>query len=208
MEAIPALSSLSTTSSILLPIGAYIARGCWNSRMRHIRQIQKHTIVLPTKGGKTYLYTKLASQKKYMVIDVDSFIKTFCTEAELAILEMATDAKNLLEEDLYYSECANRMLAYVRSQLKKNKSMKVLFLTSSWAWAKQFKYDSVTVCCPDKDFFNSDILKRFPEEAETIRQKRDHFLATVPEVKGVHRYNSYEELEKQIRATLDIIHEL
>jgi len=193
-------------ASAILPVAMYVARGCYNHRVRLASKIQKHVLCLPSKGGKSLLFHKLGTQKKYLVIDVDEFLPTVCAPDELRRLDMAQSAGNFLQETIYYSECADKVLAYMRKQLKQNKSLKVLFVTSCWAWAQRFRQDAVSIACPDRDFF-AQILERFPETKDELRVKREEFLESVPKA-CVQTYNSYEELESMVRKRLDIVHTL
>jgi len=59
-----------------------------NQKIRNPTKIQKHVLLLPSRSGKSYLYSKLASQKNYMVIDVDEFLKTCSSRDEIDRLDM------------------------------------------------------------------------------------------------------------------------
>jgi len=204
MEA--AIPGVVQGASVLLPVAYYVARGCWKEHMRKACKIQKHVLCIPSKGGKSLLYHRLASQKQYLVVDVDEYLSTVCDDKELSRLRMSQDSGNFLQESIYYAECADKVLAFMRNQLKKNSGLKVLFITSCWAWASRFRYDSSIIACPGKDFF-AQILERFPDDMDALRLRRDEFLEAVPR-KAVQIYNSYEGLEDLVRKRLNLIHTL
>ena len=191
--------------SMLMPVALFVARGCL-ARIRDPAKIQKHVLVLPSKGGKTFLTQRLSKQKTYMIIDLDEAIAKSCSPEELTRYTSEMRSGGFLKSQMYYTECANKVLTYIRTQLKKNRGLKVLFLTSCYAFASQFKPDSIAIACPDREFFD-EILEEHAGMKEELRQAREDFLEAVPKP-AVQSYNSYAELEKMVRARLKIVHTL
>lgn len=207
MEPSSTLTTLVQGASALLPVAIFVAKGCMAARrIRPASKIQKHVLCLPSKGGKTFLFNRLSTQKKYMVIDLDDFLKTCCTTDMMDRLNSAQIARNHFQAEMYYAECANKVLEYIRKQLKNKPTLKVLFLTSCWAWTQAFKKDAIALACPDKDFFQT-ILEENAGIREQLRRDREDFLETVPR-QAVQTYNSYKQLEEMVRTRLDIVHTL
>jgi len=206
MEPSSTLTTLVQGASALLPVAIFVAKGCMARRIRPASKIQKHVLCLPSKGGKTFLFNRLSTQKKYMVIDLDDFLKTCCTTDMMDRLTSAQIARNHFQAEMYYAECANKVLEYIRKQLKNKPTLKVLFLTSCWAWTQAFKKDAIALACPDKDFFQT-ILEENAGIREQLRRDREDFLETVPR-QAVQTYNSYKQLEEMVRTRLDIVHTL
>lgn len=200
---ISSTTGLTIALNALTPLAIYTYKSCMARRIRNPKNIIKQCLLLPPKGGKSFLYKKLASQNQYMVIDVDEYLKSIVSPEENTRLKMAKQNDSFFELDLCYKSCADKVLKFVKDQIKTNKSMKVLFLTSSYTWASQFKHDSVCIAAPDSEFFEK-ILEEFDDKKEHIRKSREAFLNSLPSKSVCTTYHSYDELEKMIRTRLGI----
>jgi len=197
-----------TALSSLYPIALFTYRHCLN-RVRKASNIQKHTLLIPSRSGKTYLYQKLASQKNYMIIDVDEFMKTCSTPEEIERLTNAKKNNSFYEYDLYYKATADKVLKFIREQIKANRKLKVLFLTSCYNWSLQFKTDSVCVASPNSEYWDKILSKVENEkEKEHLRKYRQHFLDSLPSQNAVCTYNSLSELENLVRERLNLKYHL
>jgi hypothetical protein len=114
-----------------------------------------------------------------------------------------------IEHDMEYVELANEVLAEIKTRLQHNKKLRVLFLTSSLAWANQFKKDALYIASPDSEFWDS-ILKaeENEEKRDVLRKARDIFIKTVPDARAISTYNSLKELERMVRQRFGIVHTL
>jgi len=195
--------SLATT---LLPLAYYQANHCFG-RMRDSTKIKKNVLVLPTKGGKGYLKTKVESAN-LLVVDVDEYLKDFNSPKDLDRLKQAHASGKLHEYSLYYKTCADKCLDFVKTQIKHNHKLRVLFVTSSYAFATNFKRDSICIASPDSDFYDSILEPLEAEQRETLRKERSFMLASIPTQNAVNVYNSYADLEKLVRSRLGVFHKL
>tara|TARA_Y100000780_G_C13622765_1_gene393237 strand:+ start:457 stop:1092 length:636 start_codon:yes stop_codon:yes gene_type:complete len=205
------ISSASATTSgitmalnILTPLAVHTYRSCIRPRIRKVQNIRKQVLLLPPKGGKGFLYNKLKNQKQYMVIDVDEYLTSLVTEEELKRLKNAKKNDSFFELDLLYSSCADKVKTFVKTQMKNNKKLKVLFLSSSYTWASSFSHDAVCIAAPDSEFFNKILEDHDTEKREAIRKGRESFLESLPTKSVCTTYHSYEELEKMTRNRLNI----
>jgi len=201
--------TISLTTAILTPVAMYTWNNCIKPKIRNPTKIQKHVLLLPSRSGKSYLYSKLASQKNYMVIDVDEFLKTCSSRDEIDRLDMAKKNNSFYEYDLYYKSCADKVLKFVREQIKGNKSLKVLFISSCFNWASQFKKDAVCCASPNSDYWD-EILngEEDNKKKEHLRKFRQHFLDALPSKDACSTYNSLKELEELVRRRLNLNHHL
>lgn len=197
-------SGLSMAINVLTPLAIHTYKTCIRPRIRNPKNIKKQVLLLPPKGGKSYLYKKLSGQKQYMVIDVDEYLTSLVTPEEIERLKNAKQSQSFFELDLYYKSCADKVLAFVKQQIKTNRKMKVLFLTSSYTWASQFSHDAVCIACPDSEFWNQVLETYEAEKRDAIRKARDVFLDSLPSKDACTTYHSYEELELLIRNRLGI----
>ena len=205
------------TASVLIPLAISASKSCFGT-CRTPDKIKKHVLVLPSKGGKSLMLHKLSSQKQYMVIDLDDYMRTLCKRDMLERLSEARRTNSTLMEAIAYTECANVVLEHVKGQIKANKSLQVLFLTSCWAWAQQRKRDAVVMACPSKEFFEEILTaeeKRIKDNhgtdaevltaREGLRVSRQDFLESLPADAEIAIYSSYDELEKMVRERLAIV---
>ena len=199
----PAIAS--TALSTLIPLATYTARNCL-ARIRKSKYIRKVCIVIPRKGGKGFLTSRLGhSQRDYLMVDVDETMLTICDEKQVAMLKSARDAGRLYEADVLYTEMAVKVLEYVRDKMKVNKTLKALFLTSSFDFARQFKPDSVFVASPDSECFEKGLEAYTPEERDQLRRHhRSEFLDACPDRRAVATFRSLEDLESIVRGHLNI----
>ena len=200
---------VATAVITLTPLALHLAStiGCFGRRVRSPTKIQKHCLVVPHKGGKTYLHEKLQSQRSVLVVDVDEHIRLGCDAGK--VLKMERSRIDTIEHDMEYVELANEVLAEIKTRLQHNKKLRVLFLTSSLAWANQFKKDALYIASPDSEFWDS-ILKaeENEEKRDVLRKARDIFIKTVPDARAISTYNSLKELERMVRQRFGIVHTL
>lgn len=190
----------------LTPVALHIGAGCFG-RVRNPAKIQKHVLVVPHKGGKTYLHDKLQAQRNILVIDVDEHIRLTCEAGK--VLKMEKSRLDSIEHDMEYVELANEVLDKIKVRLSHNKKLRVLFLTSSLAWANQFKKDAVYIASPDSEFWDEivggieDLTQR-----DVLRKARDTFIKGVPDQRAISTYNSLKQLEDMVRSRFGIVHTL
>jgi len=200
---------VAAVSSSLVPLALHLGSSvsCLGHRLRSPTRIQKHCLVVPHKGGKSYLHDKLQSQRSVLVVDVDEHIRLGCEAGK--VLKMEKARIDSIEHDMEYVELANEVLAQIKVRLAHNKKLRVLFLTSSLAWANQFKKDAVYIASPDSEFWD-DILKGEEDEGkrDVLRKARDIFIKSVPDARAISTYNSLKELERMVRARFGIVHTL
>lgn len=200
-------SLTSATAVGLVPIAYYLGNGCLN-RVRSVNTIKKNVICLPSKSGKTSLAKSLVSNKNVLLIDLDEFIKTV---NEPSLLEKVEEAKKEGNTGLYsilYSKCSDEALNFVKKELKKDKNLRAIFLTSDFNWSlKRFKKDQIYVSIPSAKL-HKEIVDNAPEgEKETIRNHRLEFIHQLP-FESVRTYNSFQELENLVRERFDIQHKI
>jgi len=201
--------TLSLTTAILTPVAMYTWNNCIKPKIRNPTKIQKHVLLLPSRSGKSYLYSKLASQKNYMVIDVDEFLKTCSSRDEIDRLDMAKKNNSFYEYDLYYKSCADKVLKFVREQIKGNKSLKVLFISSCFNWASQFKKMLYVVHLPTAIIGMKFLMvKKIIKRKNILGNFRQHFLDSLPSKDACSTYNSLKELEELVRRRLNLNHHL
>lgn len=200
---ISSTTGLTIALNALTPLAIYTYKSCMARRIRNPTTIIKQVLLLPPKGGKGFLYKKLSSQTQYMVVDVDEYLKSIVSNEDMARLKVAKQNESFFELDLCYKSCADKVLKFVKDQIKTNKKMKVLFLTSSYTWASQFKHDSVCIAAPDSEFFEK-ILAENDDKKDVLRKSRDVFLNSLPSKSVCTTYHSYDELEQLIRTRLNI----
>lgn len=108
------------------------------------------------------------------------------------------------EADLTYTELALEVLEKTKLRLKADKTLKVLFITSSWRFASHFKKDSVCVVAPDKEAFEEHTADKPVEERERLRKERNSFISSVADPRAIHTFKTHDELERAIRTRLGI----
>lgn len=196
-----------TAAAALVPIAARYASGCFGSRLRPASKIQKHVLVLPPRCGKTRIHDILVHQHQVLVVDVDEYIKVVCTEPEADKLSGLPIGS--FEYEMDYHELADKVLDNIKRRIKHHKGLRVLFVTSSWKWASQFKRDAVYLCSPDSEFWEK-ILETEPEEheREQLRKARARFIDSVPDKSLIQTYASFKELAQMVRKRLSISQEL
>ena len=199
-----ATSGLSVALHVLTPLAIHTYKSCIRPRIRNPKNIKKQVLLLPPKGGKGYLYKKLSSQNQYMVIDVDEYLVSIVSKSDVERLKTAKQNDSFFELDLYYKSCADKVLKFVKEQIRTNRKMKVLFLSSSYTWASSFSHDAVCIAAPDSEFFTKILEEYEPEKKEQLRKAREMFLESLPSKSVCTTYHSYEELEQLIRTRLGI----
>ena len=204
MDTITPAAIATTALSTLTPLATYTVRRCL-ARIRDAKYIRKVCLVIPRKGGKGFLTSRLGhSQRDYLMVDVDETMLTLCDEKQVAMLKSARDAGRLYEADVLYTEMAVKVLEYVRDKMKVNRSLKALFLTSSFDFARHFKSDSVFVASPDSECFEKGLEAYTPEEREQLRRHRSEFLDACPDRRAVATFRNLEDLESLVRGRLNI----
>ena len=80
---------VATVASSLVPLALHLSSsiGCLGRRLRSPTRIQKHCLVVPHKGGKSYLHDKLQSQRSVLVVDVDEHIRLGCEAGKVLKME-------------------------------------------------------------------------------------------------------------------------
>lgn len=197
---------LASATATLVPIALHLGTTCFG-RVRPPHKIKKHTLVIPHKGGKTWLHEKLQSQRGVLVVDVDEHIKTLCDSGK--VLRMEKSRIDTIEHDLEYIELADQVLKDVKTKADKSKKLRVLFLTSSVAWASQFKRDACYIASPDSEFWD-EIMGGIEsiEEREVLRKSRELFIKSLPDSRAITTYNSLKDLEGMVRRRFGITHTL
>lgn len=194
-----ALSAIGT----LLPLAYYAGRSCV-SRVRSPTKIKKQVLLIPPGCGKSWLSDKLSHQQQYLVVDVDEVIISTCGDKEVEHLHTAQNSGHDHEADLTYTELALKVLEKTKQRMKADKTLKVLFLTSSYRFASTFKRDSVCVVAPDRESFEQYIKDKPVSERERLRKLRGLFISSIPDKRAIHTYKTLEELEQAIRARLGV----
>lgn len=206
MESTTAAITYSVAST-LLPIAYYSALTCW-SRIRDPTKIRKSVLVMPPKSGKTTLKERL-NCNELMVIDLDEFIKGVMSPTEEKRLAEFKANNHLHEFELFYKEQADKVYEKIRKQINNNHTKRVLFITSSWLFASQFKADSIYVVCPDQDFHKREILAETTvEERDSLNLQRQYFIDSIPNKRAINSYHNYNQLEEKVRARLKLHHKL
>ena len=196
-----------TAAAALVPIAMKYGAGCLGNRLRNPSRIQKHVLVLPPRCGKTRLHDMLVHQHQVLVIDVDEYINSVCERPVCDKLD--SDPIGSFEYEMDYHEAADKVLDTIRRRIRHHKGLRVLFVTSSWKWAKQFKKDATYLCSPDSEFWDK-ILETEPEEAkrDELRKARTRFIDSVPDKTMIQTYSSFKELATMVRKRLNITQEL
>jgi len=194
-----AISAIGT----LVPLAVYVGRSCLG-RVRDARRIKKQVLLLPSGSGKTWLTKRLSSQRQFLVVDVDEAVRSFCDPKEVAHYDSAKASSLDHEADLTYTEMALEVLERTKTRLTADKSLKVLFITSSYRFASHFKKDSIVCCAPDKEAFEESIAEKPVEERERLRKERNAYVSAIPDARAIHTYKTLEELERAIRVRLGI----
>lgn len=200
-------TEIATMTAMLVPVAVKYSSSCFAARIRNPAKIQKHVLVIPPRCGKTRLHDILVHQHQVLVVDVDEYIKLCCTSAEVDKLK--SDPIGSFEHEMDYHEMADKVLENIKKRIKHHKGLRVLFLTSSWKWASQFKRDAVYLCSPDSEFWDK-ILETEPEEhqRELLRKARARFIDSVPDKTAIQTYSSFKELAQMVRKRLSITQEL
>tara|TARA_Y100000780_G_scaffold35307_2_gene28532 strand:- start:1013 stop:1630 length:618 start_codon:yes stop_codon:yes gene_type:complete len=196
------MSELTTTAivsiaSTLTPLALHLGASCMN-RVRNPKYIKKNVLVLPPKGGKSYLKSVIQSND-VLVVDLDEFMNSFNTSKDLDRLKECVNHGNLHEYDLFYQECSIKCLDRIKHMIKNAKKLRVLFVTSSYSFSSLFRKDAVCVASPNSDFFEKILKKEDAETRETLRKRRQFLLDSVPVKNAITTYNSYDELETMVR---------
>ena len=192
------------TATTLLPIASYIGRSCWR-RVRDAKKIQKSVVVIPSKSGKSYLARSLAGHSGATLIDLDEFIRVVVSPDERKDID---EAKHTGDTGLYkiLSGIAyDKAFQFVREETQRNKKMKAIFLTNDLSWAErrfENKWDAVFVVMPSGDLFKK-ICDEHPDVAEELKHERAEMLSRLP-YESVQTYNSFDELERMLKAKFNI----
>ena len=194
-----ALSTIGT----LVPLAVYVGRSCMG-RVRDARQIKKQVLLIPPGSGKSWLTKRLSHQRQFLVVDLDEAIRTLCDPKPVKHMDESKTHGYDHEADLTYTELALEVLEKTKNRLKADKTLKVLFITSSWRFASHFKRDSVCVVAPDKEAFEEHTAEKPVEERERLRKERVAFLTSIPDARAIHTYKTLEELEQALRSRLGI----
>jgi hypothetical protein len=191
--------------SMLSPIAMYVGRSCL-TRIRNPLRIQKHCLLIPPKSGKSYLKNMLSKQKKIMVIDLDEFLHASNENknSDLKRIEEALKNKSWMEYELYYKNAADNVFKFIKEQIKSNSKLKVLFITSSYAFSSAFRPDAVVATAPDVEFFEKLIEGLTPEEQMVAKERRTNFLEALPDKNACSLYHSLDELEKAVRSRFSL----
>ena len=206
------------TASVLIPLAISAGKSCFGG-VRAPDKVRKHCLCIPTRGGKGFLANALSGQKQYLVIDVDEQIQILCKRPQLEALESAKRSGSSLAVDIAYKQCADVVLAEVKGLQKTTKTLKVLFLTSSYMWACARKHlDGVMMAAPESSFFEEIVEAHKKKlkadnhtdaellvEVERIRRARKDFLESLPVGAEVAIYGSYDELLSMVRDRLAIV---
>lgn len=194
-----AISSVGT----LIPLAVYIGKSCFG-RVRDGSKIKKQILLLPPGSGKTTLTKRLSFQRQYLIIDLDEVIRSLCDNKTIRHMDDAKREGLDHEADLTYTECALEVLEKTKARLKADKTLKVLFVSSSYRFASHFKRDSIVVVAPNKEAFEKHIHDKPAEERERLRKERNAFISSVPNPKAIQTFSTHEELEKALRLRLGI----
>jgi len=200
-----ASEGLATAVMMLTPLAITMGRNCVN-RVRDPRKVQKSVLVLPHRGGKTYLRDALVHQHQILIVDVDEQLKGLCTDKELEKLRASPIGS--IEYEMDYDDLADRVLDVTKKRLRHHKGLRVLFLTSSLTWARSFRNDAVYLASPDAEFWMK-ILSAETDETirDDLRRARDQFLNSVDK-RAVQTYNSFGQLVEAVRKRMRISSEL
>ena len=194
-----AMSAIGT----LLPLAVYASRSCYN-RVRDARYIKKQVLLMPAGSGKSWLAKRLSHQRQFLVVDLDEAIRSLCEPKAVGHVDSSKAAGYDHEADLAYTELALEVLEKTQTRLKADKTLKVLFLTSSWRFASHFKRDSVCIVAPDKEAFEEHTAEKPVEERERLRKERTAFIATIPDARAIHTFKTLDEMESAIRVRLGV----
>lgn len=202
MELVTIPSAISAGMS-LVPVAMKVY-SCYQMRCRKIKSIRKHVIVLPPRSGKGFLAAVLKKQRQYWVVDVDEEIKKLKSPSTIARMTKAKAEGDYFAYETAYLDLCSTLRDDVRSQCKKNTKLRVVFLTSSWAFANLFKKDAVCVVAPDSEFFDSILDSTEESDKEYVRKGRQDFISNVPPG-CIQTYPSLVRLEELVRARLEIV---
>ena len=194
-----ALSTIGT----LVPLAVYVGKSCFG-RVRDARRIKKQVLLMPTGSGKSWLVKRLSHQRQFLVVDLDEVIRSVCDPKDVRHMDDSKTAGYDHEADLTYTELALSVLEKTKNRLKADKTLKVLFITSSWRFASHFKKDSVCIVAPDKEAFEENTADKPVEERERLRKERVSFITSIPDARAIHTFKTHDELEKAIRARLGV----
>lgn len=194
-----AISAIGT----VVPLAVYVGRSCLG-HIRDARRIKKQVLLLPAGSGKSWLTKRLSSQRQFLVVDVDEAVRTLCDSKEVSHYDAAKADGLDHEADLTYTEMALKVLERTKVRLTADKTLKVLFITSSYRFASHFKKDSIVCCAPDKEAFEEAITDKPVEERERLRKERNAYITAVPDARAIHTYKTLVELERAIRLRLGI----
>ena len=159
---------------------------------------------MPSGSGKSWLVKRLSHQRQFLVVDLDEVIRSVCDPKQVRHMDESKTHGYDHEADLCYTELALEVLEKTKDRLKADKTLKVLFITSSWRFASHFKRDSVCITAPDKEAFEEHTKDKPVEERERLRKERTSFITSIPDARAIHTFKSHDELEKAIRARLGV----
>jgi len=209
METGAALASYAAISAgtTLLPIAYYVGKGCFG-RIRNAKDIKKNIICLPSKSGKSSLAKSLVSNKNFLLIDLDEFIKSVNDKELLEKIQKAKEDQDTGLYHILYGKAADTALDFVKKESAKEKNLRCIFLTSEYDWSmKRFKRDAVYVAIPSRNL-HKEILESSPkDQREQIEKDRMEFINRLP-YDAVKTYNSFGELETMVRSRFDIQHRI
>ena len=205
----------ASAGKILLPIAYRQAKSCWASYCRDAKDIKKHVILLPKKGGKSYLKAMLnkSTQRVYWVLDLDEEVtrivptdNTVIVKKTLEAMETAKKENDHFGFETSYNKLASMVLDNVKAQLKVNPKLRVVFLTSVYAFvARKSRTDGIVALCPDSDFHEKIVASADESERDDIRRGREDYLKSIPAGSTITTYDSYDELQRLVRARLGIV---
>lgn len=206
MEALGTSAAVSAGAS-LLPIAYYLGVGCFG-RIRDATRIRKNVICLPSRSGKSSLAKSLVSNKNILLIDLDEFIKTVNDKDLLEKIQKAKEDQDTGLYHILYSMAADKALEFVRTESKKEPSLRIIILTADFAWShKKFKNDALYVAIPSHSL-HKQILESTPkDQREQVEKDRIEFINRLP-FESVKTYNSFAELETMVRSRFDIQHRI
>lgn len=203
--ATPAGVALSLATG-LLPIAYYYGKSCFN-KLRSPLQIKKSLLILPNKGGKTMLKAKLnKNNSNLLIVDIDEFVSNIVSPDEwLRIKKLGSSLDTIAEFNLFYKDACNKLYDKFRELCRKDKHLRVLFVTSCVSVLELSKLESSYIAAPDDDFFDEIVKTMSPEEDRDLRMKREMWKKQLSHLqKAISTYHSYDELEKMVRERFEI----